>query len=81
MSACKGMNCGCTDGVGHSVECRAEHAAALAGGWFMKTDVTPEEYASYVHGARMRGLKPYTFREYQALASGTTTRAHGGSEC
>lgn len=26
MSACKGMNCGCTDGVSHSVECKAEYA-------------------------------------------------------
>jgi hypothetical protein len=29
MSACKGMNCGCTDGVSHSVECRAEYQAVL----------------------------------------------------
>jgi hypothetical protein len=33
---CKGMNCGCTDGVSHSSECRAEHAAAVAGGRFVK---------------------------------------------
>ena len=41
--ACKGTNCGCTDGVSHSPECHAEHesivfAAARAdhverGGW------------------------------------------------
>ena len=33
---CKGMNCGCTDGVSHSLECQAEHAAAIAGGVFSK---------------------------------------------
>jgi hypothetical protein len=32
---CKGMNCGCTDGVNHSPECNAEHAAAIAGGKFV----------------------------------------------
>lgn len=38
---CKGMNCGCTDGVSHSLECQAEHAAAIAGGVFSK----PEQQA------------------------------------
>jgi len=33
---CKGLNCGCTDGVSHSLECHAQHAAAIAGGVFMK---------------------------------------------
>jgi hypothetical protein len=33
---CTGMNCGATDGVSHSPECRAEHAAAAAGGKFVK---------------------------------------------
>ena len=43
MKPCTGTNCGCTDGVSHSPECRAEHesivnAAAMAdhiehGGW------------------------------------------------
>lgn len=28
--ACKGKNCGCTDGRSHSPECRAEHDAATA---------------------------------------------------
>ena len=36
LAPCKGMNCGCTDGVNHSVECQAEHAAAIAGGRFVK---------------------------------------------
>jgi hypothetical protein len=30
------MNCGCTDGESHSLECHAEHAAAIAGGVFVK---------------------------------------------
>lgn len=33
---CAGMNCGCTDGFSHSLECQAEHAAAIAGGRFVK---------------------------------------------
>ncbi len=33
---CKGMHCGCTDGINHSLECQAEHAAAIAGGKFVK---------------------------------------------
>lgn len=32
---CKGLNCGATDGVSHSAECQAEHAAAVAGGTFV----------------------------------------------
>lgn len=36
MNGCKGMNCGCTDGVSHSLECQAEHAACIAGGVFVK---------------------------------------------
>jgi hypothetical protein len=33
---CAGMNCQSTDGTNHSPECRAEHAAAVAGGRFVK---------------------------------------------
>jgi len=29
--ACKGSNCGCTDGISHSHECFQEHNAAVAG--------------------------------------------------
>jgi hypothetical protein len=29
--ACKGKNCGCTDGVSHSPECKQEHDDAAAG--------------------------------------------------
>ena len=35
LLACKGMNCGATDGRSHSLECHAEHAAAIAGGVFV----------------------------------------------
>ena len=35
MTQCNGMNCGTTTGD-HSPECRAEHAAAVAGGRFVK---------------------------------------------
>lgn len=33
---CKGMNCTSTDGKNHSPECRAEYAATVAGGRFVK---------------------------------------------
>jgi hypothetical protein len=36
VAPCKGMNCGATDGVSHSIECEAEHSAAIAGGFFVK---------------------------------------------
>ena len=35
VAVCKGMNCGATDGISHSIECQAEHAAAVAGGKFV----------------------------------------------
>lgn len=38
MNRCKGINCGCTDGVSHSLECHAEHAASIAGGVFVKSE-------------------------------------------
>lgn len=36
VTQCKGTNCPSTDGQNHSPECRAEHAAAVAGGRFVK---------------------------------------------
>jgi hypothetical protein len=36
VKPCKGMNCGCTDGRSHSLECLAELAAAIAGGVFVQ---------------------------------------------
>ena len=43
LPACKGMNCGCTDGRSHSLECQAEHAAAIAGGVFVKRETASLE--------------------------------------
>jgi hypothetical protein len=37
LPRCAGMNCGATD-ANHSPECRAEHAAAIAGGRFVKDE-------------------------------------------
>lgn len=42
IDPCPGMNCGCTDGVSHSPECRAETAATYAGGWFVKASAAPQ---------------------------------------
>lgn len=33
MEPCKGRNCGCTDGLNHSDECKLEHEAACLGAW------------------------------------------------
>ncbi len=39
---CQGMNCGITrTDQEHSMECQAEHAAAIAGGRFVKDDASP----------------------------------------
>ena len=43
MKPCKGMNCGCTDGRSHSLECLAELAAAIAGGVFVKEALAQPE--------------------------------------
>lgn len=34
------------------------------------TDITPEEYADYFHGARSAGLEPYSYEQYCVLARG-----------
>ncbi|PYE13389.1 restriction alleviation protein Lar [Paraburkholderia silvatlantica] len=47
---CKGMNCGCTNGIDHSLECHAEHAAAIAGGLFVKDCEPPLAVAWMVRG-------------------------------
>lgn len=40
---CKGMNCGITrTDQEHSIECQAEHAAAIAGGQFVKPEQEPK---------------------------------------
>lgn len=89
MSACKGMNCGCTDGVSHSVECRAEHAAAVAGGHFLSHDEFNAVHRAlqiardHMHfNLSARGKADYSVvRDALRFVSGTSTRAHGGSEC
>jgi hypothetical protein len=43
VKACKGMNCGCTDGRSHSLECLAELAAAIAGGVFVQEALAQPE--------------------------------------
>lgn len=55
---CKGMNCGATDGRSHSPECEAEHAAAIAGGVFLKP--TPQPCAA----------SPADMAVYQSIADG-----------
>jgi hypothetical protein len=54
---CAGMNCGCTDGRSHSPECHAEHAAAIAGGVFVKcTDaITDDDILSEMEGRAFHG--------------------------
>lgn len=42
---CKGMNCGTTTGTDHSLECQAEHAAAIAGDRFVKPLTTAQAIA------------------------------------
>lgn len=71
---CKGMNCTSTDGKNHSPECRAEYAATVAGGRFVKWDSrlrvvpeepTPEMIRVAVSFALSVGLsKEYTWGEY-----------------
>lgn len=88
MSACKGMNCGCTDGVSHSVECRAEYARILArlpvtactcqGPYdlveLFERDGTPRKSINGVIVCPACGENPFGL-------SVTNTRAQGGSEC
>lgn len=38
------------------------------------SEVTPDEYAQYYHGARLTGLKPYTFSEYVQAAIAKSPR-------
>lgn len=70
MSACKGMNCGCTDGVSHSVECRAEYAAVIS------------QVSARAECVACEG-KPQAPNLPCALCGGTVTATHarGGSEC
>jgi hypothetical protein len=65
--ACKGKNCGCTDGRSHSSECLAEHEACISG---MQQSATPTLDAmeaaakltpvvTKVHGGYIIGGKRY----------------------
>lgn len=89
MSACKGMNCGCTDGTNHSVECRAEHAAAVASGLFLSRDEFQsikralEIAVFHMHqDTTARGKADYSVvRDAMRFVTVTATRACGGSEC
>jgi histidinol-phosphate/aromatic aminotransferase/cobyric acid decarboxylase-like protein len=40
--------------------------------------VPPDEYAEYYHNARMKGLKPYTFAEYQVQCANLAGRGMNG---
>lgn len=88
MSACKGMNCNSTDGTNHSVECKAEHAAAVASGRFLSRDEFKAlkramEIAVFHmhHDTTARGKADYSVvRDAMRLVTVTSTRA-GGSEC
>ena len=64
MSACKGMNCGCTDGVSHSLECQAEHSAAIAGGSFVKGSQPVASEPSSVERARFESWADKTQPAY-----------------
>lgn len=96
MSACKGMNCTSTNGTGHSVECKAEHAAAVAGGFFIPrselfaviralqlADFHMEHLASPLAKADHEAVKEMLIAETVRIGSVTDTATHarGGSEC
>jgi len=67
---CKGMNCGAIDGRSHSLECHAEHSAAIAGGRFVplprrEWQSLSDKEISAMFPAHLRGdykdLIPYSF--------------------
>ncbi len=66
---CKGMNCGCTDGVNHSPECQAEHAATIAGGRFVKGYMTDAliEHDAGVYGHYNCEMGQWVFEESRLL--------------
>lgn len=71
---CQGMNCGSTTGFDHSLECIAEHSAAIAGGVFSKptgpdalatSPAAPitafkQLYVKYGDGIAAEGVNPVT---------------------
>lgn len=54
---CNGMNCGCTDGVSHSLECHAEPAAAIAGGSFVPAQSAPQSLLDAAEKALMEAAE------------------------
>lgn len=64
MNECKGMNCGATDGVSHSPECHAEHAATVAGGVFTKSTAQPEPAAPSVAPEPVAWIGPDYFTAF-----------------
>jgi hypothetical protein len=95
MSACKGMNCNSTDGTNHSVECRAEYAAAVAGGGQFVTLIQRTQILQFLDAAAGEGLVlngidaadlyaalfPVEYANGGRFVTVTATRACGGSEC
>lgn len=65
VKPCKGMNCGCTDGRSHSLECLAELAAAIAGGMFFPSVYTTPAQRPWVE---------LTDEEISVLSKGHMTR-------
>lgn len=67
--ACKGMNCGATDGVNHSLECQAEHAAAIAGGVFVKSTQHPRQMVALTDEVIvMQGLMMVPSKDCESVA-------------
>lgn len=66
---CAGMNCGSTDGKTHSAECYAEHAAAVAGGRFVKWGDEAQPVAWVSHD-RLLGKDHYDSVPIQSLQPG-----------
>lgn len=62
---CKGTNCTSTDGFGHSSECEAEHAAAIAGGQFVQQAEWQEPIGETCR-AHQAGVIFYTHLPYPA---------------
>ena len=67
VKACKGMNCGCTDGRSHSLECLAELAAAIAGGMFVPSLKPPQRTWVGLTDERKRDMAESYFSEEWAI--------------
>jgi hypothetical protein len=67
LPRCTGMNCGATD-ANHSPECRAEHAAAVAGGRFVMKDNHIADEREPIYQARSLQEEEGRFRDYSKCA-------------